>query len=292
MGKKILILGAAGNLGSQLVKFFEAGNELILWDRKDVDVLDFDLLREKIRENKPNIIFNCVAYNAVDKCEQDETEFEIAKKLNGELAGVLADLALELDSVLVHYVSDYVFAGDKKEGYAETDKTNPVSNYGISKEMGETEIFKRAGEGLKYYLIRTSKLFGPKGPSEASKESFFDLILRLSATQKEFKMVDGEEISFFTYTVDLAQATKVLVDSYEGQYGVYHIVNEEPASWYDGAKYMFEILNIKDINLIPVKSEEFSRPAKRPKYSLLLNTKFIKLRSYKEALREYLLGDL
>lgn len=289
MGKKILILGAAGNLGSQLVKFFEAGNELILWDRKDVDVLDFDLLREKIRENKPNIIFNCVAYNAVDKCEQDETEFEIAKKLNGELVGVLADLALELDAVLVHYVSDYVFAGDKKEGYAENDKTNPVSNYGISKEMGETEIFKRAGEGLKYYLIRTSKLFGPKGPSEASKESFFDLILRLSATQKEFKMVDGEEISFFTYTVDLAHATKVLFDSHY-EYGVYHIVNEEAASWYDGAKYMFEILNIKDINLIPVKSGEFSRPAKRPKYSLLLNTKFIKLRSYAEALEEYLLG--
>lgn len=289
MGKKILILGAAGNLGTQLVKFFEIGNELILWDRKDVDVLDFDLLREKIRENKPSIIFNCVAYNAVDKCEQDEAEFEIAKKLNGELVGVLADLALELDAVLVHYVSDYVFAGDKKEGYAENDKTNPVSNYGISKEMGETEIFKRAGVGLKYYLIRTSKLFGPKGPSEASKESFFDLILRLSATQKEFKMVDGEEISFFTYTVDLAHATKVLFDSHY-EYGVYHIVNEEPASWYDGAKYMFEILNIKDINLIPVKSEEFSRPAKRPKYSLLLNTKFIKLRSYKEALEEYLLG--
>lgn len=291
MGKKILILGAAGNLGSQLVKFFEAGNELILWDRKDVDVLDFDLLREKIREKKPSIIFNCVAYNAVDKCEQDETEFEIAKKLNGELVGVLADLALELDAVLVHYVSDYVFAGDKKEGYLESDKTNPISNYGISKEMGEMEIFKRADKGLKYYLIRTSKLFGPKGSSEAAKESFFDLILRLSAAQKEFKMVDGEEISFFTYTVDLAHATKVLFDSHY-EYGVYHIVNEEAVSWYDGAKYMFEILNIKDINLIPVKSEEFSRPAKRPKYSLLLNTKFIKLRSYKEALREYLLGGL
>jgi len=284
---KILILGAGGNLGSQLEEVLKPDNEIIAWDRKDVDVLDFELLKKKVLENRPDMIINCVAYNAVDKCETDEAEFEFAKKLNGELVGVLADLAIELDAVLIHFVSDYVFGGDKKEGYLETDKTDPISNYGISKEMGETEIFKRADKGLKYYLIRTSKLFGPKGPSEAAKESFFDLILRLSQTQKEFKMVDGEEISFFTYTVDLAHATKVLIDS-RYEYGVYHIVNEEAASWYDGAKYLFDFKNIKDINLIPSKSADYPRPAKRPPYSLLLNTKFIKLRSYKEALREYL----
>lgn len=288
---KILILGAGGNLGSQIAKVFGVANELILWDKEDVDVLDYELLTKKILENKPEVIINCVAYNAVDKCEDDGAEFEIAKKLNGELVGVLADLALELDAVLIHYVSDYVFSGENKEGYTEDAKTDPISNYGISKEMGEREIFKRETDGLKYFLIRTSKLFGPKGESETSKESFFDLILRLSKTQKEFKMVDGEEISFFTYTVDLAQATEVLLNN-NFKYGIYHIVNEGPASWHDGARYMFEILNIKDINLIPVKSEDFSRPAKRPKYSLLLNTKFIKMRSYKEALREYLLRDL
>lgn len=284
--KKTLIIGSRGNLGSQLVNFFKEGNDLILWDRNDIDVLDFGLLRQKIREEKPDTIINCVAYNAVDKCETDETEFALAKKLNGELVGVLADLALELDSVLVHFVSDYVFAGDKKEGYTEDDATNPISKYGISKEMGEKEIFKRADQGLKYYLIRTSKLFGPKGPSEVAKESFFDLILRLSATQKEFKMVDGEEISLFTYTVDLAEAIKALLNN-NFAYGIYHIVNEEAASWYEGAKYMFEILGIDDVKLIPVTGADYVRPAQRPKYSVLLNTKFIKLRSYKEALREY-----
>jgi len=284
--KKVLIIGARGNLGSQLVKFFQVGNEVIAWDRTEIDVLDFPLLQKKVKETKPQIIINCVAYNAVDKCENDEAEFAVAKKLNGELVGVLADLAIEFDAVLIHYVSDYVFAGDKKEGYLEDDKTNPISNYGISKEMGETEIFKRADKGLKYYLIRTSKLFGPKGPSETAKESFFDLILRLSQTQKEFKMVDGEEISLFTYTVDLAEATKALVNN-DFAYGVYHLVNEGPASWYDGAKYMFEILGVNDVKLIPVTGADYARPAKRPKYSVLLNTKFIKLRNYREALQEY-----
>lgn len=284
--KKVLILGARGNLGSQLLKFFETGNEVIAWDRNDIDVLDFSLLQKKVREVVPQIIINCVAYNAVDKCETDEAEFDLAKKLNGELVGVLADLSLELEAVLIHYVSDYVFSGDKKDGYLEDDKTNPISNYGISKEMGETEIFKRADKGLKYYLIRTSKLFGPKGPSETAKESFFDLILRLSQTKKEFKMVDGEEISLFTYTVDLAEATKALVNN-DFAYGVYHLVNEGSASWYDGAKYMFELLEIQDVKLIPVTGADYARPAKRPKYSVLLNTKFIKMRNYQEALREY-----
>ncbi len=287
VNNKVVILGAQGNLGSQLVKYFKFGYEVVSFDRNDLDCLDYSILREKILAEKPVLIINCVAYNAVDKCEDDENELELAKKLNGELVGKLADIALELDAVLIQYVSDYVFSGEKKEGYNESDKTEPISNYGISKEMGEKEIFSRANKGLKYYLIRTSKLFGPSGESGNAKESFFDLILRLSKTQKEFKMVDGEEISCFTYTVDLAQATKVLVDN-RYDYGVYHIVNEEAASWYEGAKYMFKLLEINDVNLLPVTGTDYPRPAKRPKYSVLINTKFIQLRSYKEALAEYL----
>lgn len=287
MKGKILILGAGGNLGSQLSEVFGGGDNLVLWDKKDLDVLDFELLRKKVLEVQPFVIINCVAYNAVDKCEEDEKEFEMAIKLNSDLVGELADLSLELDATLVHFVSDYVFNGEKEEGYTEDDLTDPINKYGISKELGESELFKREEKGLKYYLIRTSKLFGPKGTSEGSKESFFDLILRLSETQKEFKMVDGEEISFFTYTKDLAQATAVLINN-KYEHGVFHIVNEGPASWYDAAKYLFELKNITDVKLVPSTSADYPRPAKRPKYSMLLNTKFIKLRNYKEALQEYL----
>ena len=284
---KVAILGAEGNLGSQLVRILANNYRLLLWDRKDFDILDYVELIGRVKEHKPDIIINCVAYNAVDKCEEDEDEFKIAKKLNGELVGVLSNLAIEHKALLVHFVSDYVFDGEKEQGYKEDDKTKAISKYGESKIIGEQEILKRVSEGLKYYLIRTSKLFGPKGPSESAKESFFDLILRLSKDKKEFKMIDGEEMSCFTYTLDLAKEVKKLIEN-ENPYGIYHIVNEGRSSWYDGAKYLLELMRVKDVKLTPSKSKDYSRPAKRPKYSVLINTKLPKLRTWKEALKEYL----
>jgi len=284
---KILILGARGNLGSQLARVFGNENRLLLWDRDEFDVLDFEKLEEKIKEHKPNMIINCVAYNAVDNCEDDEKEYEKALKLNRDLVGKLVDLALELDSLFIQFVSDYVFDGEKRAGYVEADETKAISKYGESKVLCEKEILKRVDKNLKYYLIRTSKLFGPKGESVSSKENFFDLILRLSKEKKKFNMVDGEEISCFTYTLDLAKAIDALVKE-KKEYGIYHIVNEGEASWYDGAKYLFELKSITDVKLTPSKSGDYPRPAKRPKYSVLLNTRLPKLRNWKEALKEYL----
>ncbi len=285
--QKVLILGAKGNLGIQLVKIFDEDCEVTAWDRDDVDVTDKEMVTKKIIDLKPNVIINATGYNAVDKCENDEAEFALAKKLNGDAVGYLADASMEVGAILVNFASDYVFKGDKKEGYKEDDETSPESKYAETKVMGENELKSRSDKGLKWYLIRTSKLFGPKGESEGSKESFFDLILRLSKEKKEFNMVDGEEISCFTYTVDLARAIKKLIEK-NYAYGIYHLVNSSPASWYDGAKFLFELKGITDVNLIPSKSADYPRPAKRPMFSVLLNTKFEQLREWKEALREYL----
>ena len=100
-------------------------------------------------------------------------------------------------------------------------------------------------------------------------------------------MVDNEEISCFTYTPDLARATKELIENRQ-PYGIYHLVNKGAASWYDGAKYLFKLKNVTDAKLNPVSSADYPRPAKRPKYSVLLNTKFKQLRSWREALGEYI----
>ena len=283
---KVLILGARGNLGGQLMNKF--GNEycLICWDKEDIDLNNFDELKEKIISARPDIIINAAAYNAVDKCEKDKEEEKRAMRLNGEAVGKLADISLEIGALFIHFVSDYVFDGKKEKGYKEDDKTNPISVYGKSKEFGEKEILKRAQNGLKYYLIRTSKLFGPKSESENSKESFYDLILRLSEEREEFNMVDKEEISCFTYTPDLARAVLDLVGN-KYDFGIYHLVNEGASSWYDGAKYLFKLKNIKK-KLNPISSKDYSRPAERPRYSVLINTKFPKLRSWKKALKEYL----
>lgn len=281
----ILILGGKGNLGSQLTRVFELDYETISLDREDLDVLDFSLLSSKIRELKPELIINTVAYNAVDKCE-DPSEYKIALRLNQELPAVLADLALESSAVLIHYSTDYVFNGvPEKNEFIETDTPNPINKYGQSKFFGEREIIKRGDIGLAYYLIRTSKLFGPKGGSQNAKPSFFDIMLNLAQNNKELSVVN-EELSCFTYTHDLAEATKRLWEL-EVEFGIYHLISEGPATWADGVA---ELLKLKKINVTikMVRSENLLRAARRPKFSVLKNTKLKKMRNWKLALKEYL----
>ncbi|MFA5155431.1 MAG: NAD(P)-dependent oxidoreductase [Patescibacteria group bacterium] len=281
----ILILGGQGNLGTQLAKILSVDYEVLSWDRDDLDVLDFPLLKEKIRAARPELIINCVAYNAVDKCENKD-EYMLARRLNGELPGVLADLALEQDSVLVHYSSDYVFSGtEQKQDFKEDETPNPINKYGESKAAGEREMLRRAADGLKYYLIRTSKLFGPRGNSPQAKPSFFDIMRDLAQDKKELTVVN-EELSCFTYTPDLAEATKRLWEL-EVPFGIYHLANDGPCTWYEAVMELLRLCKIKT-PVRAIRSENLQRAARRPKFSVLLNTKVKKLRPWKLALREYL----
>jgi dTDP-4-dehydrorhamnose reductase len=299
MNKKILILGAKGNLGRQLMKVFSNGIEypigypipldsrLVALDKNELDITNKELILEKIKEIKPDIIINAAAYNAVDKCEEDEKEFDLAKKINGKAPGILAPAALENNAILIHYSSDYVFDGENKNGYKEDDEPNPISKYGETKLMGENAIMNLTERGLKYYIIRTSKLFGKKGKSKASKENFFDIMLKLAKEKSEIDVVN-EEVSCFTYTPDLAKATRDLVEN-KKPYGIYHIVNNGACTWYEAAKELFDIANVKvKVKVNPVTSDKFLRPAKRPKYSVLLNTKLKPLRDWREALCNYI----
>lgn len=282
---KILILGGRGNLGTQLTKIFSADFETVSWDRDDLDVLDFPLLTQKINELEPGLIINTVAYNAVDKCE-DKAEYEIALKLNAELPAVLAEIARKIKAVLIHYSTDYVFNGteDKRE-FSENETPNPINKYGESKFAGEREILKQADRGLDYYLIRTSKLFGPKGLSEFAKPSFFDIMLDIAEKNNEVTLVN-EELSCFTYTPDLAEATKRLWEV-EAPFGIYHLINEGECTWLDGVKTLFSLKKM-NVAIRAVRSENLLRAARRPKFSVLKNLKVKKLRHFQDALREYL----
>lgn len=282
---KVLILGAKGNLGVQLQKVFEIDNELVVWDKEEVDITDRGLILKKIEDISPDIIINSAAYNAVDKCEENEEEFQLAKKLNSDAPGYLGEAALKVGAVLVHYSSDYVFDGKNKLGYTEKDDPKPINNYGKTKLGGEKNIIKLNGKGLKYYIVRTSKLFGPKGQSEVAKPSFFDIMLKLGKEKDQLDLVDSE-VSCFTYTPDLALWTKKLLDSEKGS-GIYHFINEESSTWYSAVLELFKMAGIK-IKVNPVSPDKFPRPAKRPEYSVLVNTKFEKMRNYKDALRAYL----
>ncbi|MFW5888568.1 MAG: dTDP-4-dehydrorhamnose reductase, partial [Patescibacteria group bacterium] len=281
---KVIVLGAGGNLGNRIYKSFneEDGYKVLGWDKEDVDITDKELIIGKIKEVKPDIIINTAAYNDVDKCEDDEREFEKAKMINGRAVGFLAEAALEINALMIHFSTDYVFAGDKQEGYKETDEPAPINRYGRSKRMGEEELITESGGGLKWYLIRTSKLFGPVSGTGEAKRSFFDKILELSEEKKELSIVRGEEVSCFTYTPDLAEKVKEIVEI-KNPYGIYHITNSGAADWYGGAEELFRLKQKNDIVLTPVSSADFDRPAKRPKYSILINTKLEPLRSWQEA---------
>ncbi len=280
---KILIIGSKGNLGLQLQKVFQ-DEDLTSWDKEDIDISNKKTLFAKVIALNPQVIINSAAYNAVDKCEENKKEFILAKKINGNAPGYLAEVSLEIGALFVHYSSDYVFDGKKRTGYKETDQTKAINNYGKSKLLGEKKIIEQAAKGLKFYIIRTSKLFGPQGESLVAKPSFFDIMLDLGNKKAEIDVVDAEK-SCFTYTVDLAQATKNLINAKKIS-GVYHIINEGACTWYEATRELFEINNI-NIKINPVSQDKFSRSAKRPKYSVLQNTKLNKLRHYTEALREY-----
>lgn len=281
---KILIIGAKGNLGIQLQNVLK-NHEVFAWDRSEIDVTNQSQVSSKILELKPEYIINVAAYNAVDKCETDESELLLAKKLNGDAVGYLADSAIKTDSCLIHFTSDFVFGAENKDAYTENDIPSPINKYGETKLMGETEIKKRINSGLKYYLIRTSKLFGPRGESEFAKPSFFDIMLNFSKEKSEINAVDDEK-SCFTYTVDLANEVKKLIEN-KAEYGIYHITNSDPATWYEAVKVLYNLTNSKT-KINKINSGDLPRPATRPSKSTLINTKLTPLRPYTEALKEYL----
>lgn len=281
---KILILGYKGMLGQALVEEFKKDYEIITWDKEDLDICDFELVKNKISEISPEIIINTTAINAVDKIEESEDFFELAKKVNGEAVGNLAEICNEKKIILVHYSSDYVFYGDNKNAYKEDAKINPINKYGETKALGEKLLQEKTD---KFYLIRLSKLFGKPAIAEGAKKSFIDMMIWL-ATEGEKDHLDlvDEENSSPTYAPDLAKFTRKILEE-KKEFGIYHGTNTGVCSWYELALETFKIKNIK-IDTTAVSGDKFPRPAKRPVYSELLNTKMPKQRSWQEALREYL----
>lgn len=269
---KVLIIGAQGMLGSELVKVF-SDQDLTAWDKDDLDITQPTQVEEKIIKLKPQVVINAAAYTKVNECEENQ---DLALKVNGVAVGYLAKVCQKLGAILVHYSTDYVFDGQKKEGYQEEDKTNPLSVYGKSKELGERELLKNTD---KYYLIRTSWLYGKAG------KNFVNTMLKLAQERKEIRAVE-DQIGSSTYAKDLAKATQQLIEN-KKPFGIYHITNKGSCSWYELACEIFRLAKI-NIKVIPIKTEEYPLPARRPAYSILVNTKLPPARNRKEALEDYL----
>lgn len=274
---KILILGAKGMLGRELSRVF-GGQDVAALDFEDLDITNEAAVVEKVTALRPEIVVNAAAYNNVDKAEEER---ERAKLLNGRAVGFLAQAANEVGAIFVHYSSDYVFGGQNEAGYAEDAAPNPANFYGESKLLGEME----AQKVNKFYIIRLSRLFGKIGSGANVKKSFVDIMLDLAAKQDKIAVIN-EEYSSSTYAPDLAKRTKYILES-NLPCGIYHAANSGACTWYEFAKEIFRLAG-KNVIVNPVSGDAFPRPARRPKFSVLLNSKLPPMRPWQEALSDYL----
>lgn len=274
---KILITGSNGMLGHDLENVLKDKHELILTTSKTLDITDKDKTMEIIKENNPDIVINSAAYTDVDGCETNQ---DLAYAVNGQGVKNLALACRQIDCPLVHVSTDYVFDGTARDPIPEDGEIGPISVYGKSKLMGEQAIQEILD---KYFIVRTAWLYGING------KNFPKTMLELAENHPEITVV-YDEVGTPTYTPDLAYGISKLIET--DFYGIYHLTNSGSCSWCEFARYIFEIAG-RDVNVVPVTASEFSRPAPRPSYSVLMNKKWIEngfepLRDYKEAISEYI----
>ncbi|MBD3330846.1 dTDP-4-dehydrorhamnose reductase [Candidatus Peregrinibacteria bacterium] len=260
-------------LGSAIFNELSRSNhDVVGFVRDELDICDFYNVEKSLSDIKPDIVINCAAYTDVDGCESNN---EKAMLVNGEALKNMAIVCNRLGAYLIHFSTDYVFNGENEKGYKENDKPYPINVYGQSKFLGEDMIRKNTD---KFAIVRTSWLFGPNG------KNFVSTMLDLARRMDSLNIVD-DQFGCPTYTIDLAKATVYEFVNSEQKNGVFHLTNTGSTNWYDFARLILKDTGV-DIN--PVASEEFKRPARRPKHSILINTKLNKLRNFDEALHEYL----
>lgn len=272
---KIALTGADGMLGSDISRVF-SDVELTAFTLRDFDITDIDKTRSVIKQIKPDYLIHTAAYTNVDGSEHEP---EKAYLVNGIGARNVTMACEEIRCPVIYISSDYVFDGDKKGPYDEWDFPDPVNQYGLSKLLGEKFV---ASLTNRYYIVRTSWLFGKNG------KNFVDTISRLLLERKEIDVVNDQTGSP-TYTYDLACKLKELIGR---GYGTYHISNSSHCSWYE---FAIEIARLRSSNteVKPTTSDKFKLPARRPAFSVLNNTMLRlegirELRPWKEALKDYL----
>lgn len=294
---KVLIFGAAGQLGSELYQRLKSRHEVLGLARREADITQLKQVLEIAHRFLPEVIINAAAYTDVDGCERDP---ERAFLVNALGARNVAIAAREVEAKLVHISTDYVFDGKKESPYREHDPPNPINIYGLSKLTGEEFV---RGQTPKHFILRVAWLYGRTG------KNFLKTMLSLSQTEDELRVVN-DQWGTPTCVEDLVRQIGLLIET--DFYGTYHCTSQGECTRFDFALEIFknvgyeaEILpngafrlipqneGLRPITIRPVPSTEFPTPAKRPRYSVLENY-FLKLQSldimpdWREALRAFL----
>jgi dTDP-4-dehydrorhamnose reductase len=285
--RRILVIGAKGMLGRDLVKILhstfhthqDSNREILEWDMDEIDIREEKKTVNKIESFRPEIVINVAAYTDVDGCESNE---EKAFAVNAEGMKHVALGALRCRAKVVYLSTDYIFDGKKREPYLEDDAPNPLNVYGRSKWKGEQYVRELVKDVL---IVRTQWLYGRYG------NNFVTSILR-QAREKKVLSIVNDQIGSPTYTVDLSEAISVLLQ-YDAR-GVFHIANSDLCTWYTFGQAILKLSGMERVKVIPISSKELGRPAIRPAYSVLHCQKLkqvtgMTLRPWSEALRDFLL---
>lgn len=255
---RVLITGAAGMLGTDLQKMLRSEHDLIptdvTGDVRFLDVTDTERVIETTLDARPDVVIHAAAHTDVDGCERDP---HMAYRVNALGTWNVAAACVRAASALVYISTDFVFDGEKGEPYTEYDMPRPISHYGASKLAGEKHV---ASLCPRHFIVRTAWLYGEHG------KNFPLAILNSAKSKKELRVV-ADQVSSPTFTMDLAGALLGLIGS--PLYGIYHVTNKGSCSWYEFAKQTLALAGIKDIEIKPIKAEDWPSPTRRPKYSVL-----------------------
>ena len=285
---RILIVGAAGQVGVELQRSFAGFGSVVAVDLETVDLANEEQTRALVRRIRPDVILNAAAYTAVDRAESQR---DLAMAINATAPRVLAEEALPLNALLVHYSTDYVFNGEKEEPWVESDEPNPLNMYGVSKLAGEQAIQQVGG---RFLIFRTSWVYGPHG------NNFLLTMLRLGRERDRLAIVD-DQFGGPTTSIELANATRTITEgvlagefgSTEEWAGLYHMTCGGSTTWFGFAKAIFAgaaaRLKVKSPELAPQATKDYPTPAKRPGNSVLSNEKLcdrfgVRLATWQKAL--------
>jgi len=257
--ERCVVIGATGQLGSDLVRTFDRPGELVPLGSRDLDILDAASARSTLEDLRPTCVLNAAAYNLVDRAE-DERQRAFA--LNAEAVGALAAVCQALGAVFVHFSTDYVFDGRKRTPYLESDSPDPLSVYGESKLAGERLALERCERTV---IFRVSGLFGVAGSSGKGRTNFVETMLRLAREGKPLRVV-ADQVLGPSYTLDMAR--KIWAVLPKVAHPIYHLNSAGHTSWYDFARRALELAGVT-ADLTPVTAAEFGARARRPAYSVL-----------------------
>jgi dTDP-4-dehydrorhamnose reductase len=279
---KILLIGAKGQLGRDLFRTFDGqGHQIVSVDHATFEVSDVVQVEELVASARPDVVLNTAAFHKVEECEK-RPDLSFAVNAIGALN--LARACARCRAVLVHFSTDYVFGGEKKIPYEESDIPRPLNVYGASKMAGESLIACNAN---RYFIVRTCGLYGHAG-SSGKGGNFVETMIRKAAEGSTIRVVNDQVLTP-TSTADLARAINQLIET--KAFGLYHVSCEDACSWYEFAREIFVLQKIQ-ANLVPAETQDFPSSVKRPPYSVLSKNRLhglgISMPRWRDSLDRYL----